>query len=300
MDNLEEKMEKLKRAGEIHVKVMEEAVKLVKPGVKLLDVAEYVESRIVELGGGAAFPCNISINEVAAHYSPCYMDEKEFSEGDVVKLDIAVHVDGYIADGAITVDLSGSYSDLKKASEDALRSAIKEIVPPMKVGEIGAIIQEVIESYGYKPISNLSGHVMERYLLHSGINIPNVRETSNECIDVGDIVAIEPFATEGFGQVVDGSERYIFKFLRVRPLRLPIARKLLKLIEDKYPYLPFSERWILKENVKYRSALRNLVSSGCIYAYPVLIEKKRGIVSQAEHTVLLTENGVEIITKGLL
>ena len=300
MDNLEEKMEKLKKAGDIHVKVMKEAVKLVKPGVKLLEVAEYVESRIVELGGGIAFPCNISINEVAAHYSPCYKDEKVFSEGDVVKLDIGVHVDGYIADGAVTVDLSGSYGDLKRAAEDALKSAIKEIVPPMEVGEIGAIIQEVIESYGYKPISNLSGHVMERYLLHSGVNIPNVRESSKEYIDVGDIVAIEPFATEGAGQVVDGSERYIFKFLRVRPLRLPLARKLLRFIESRYPHLPFSERWILKEDVKYRSALRNLVISGCIYAYPVLIEKKRGIVTQAEHTVLLTENGVEVITKGLL
>lgn len=292
------KIEKLTNAGKIHTKVMEEALKLIKPGEKLYNVAEYVENRIRELGGQVAFPCNISINEVAAHYTPYYGDKKVFSEGDLVKLDIGVHIDGYIADGALTIDLSNSYNDLKKASEYALNQAINEIIPPMNVGEIGAIIQEAIEGYGYKPISNLSGHVMEKYVLHSGISIPNVKENSKDFIDVGDVVAIEPFATDGFGQVVDGVKRYIFKYLNSRPVRLPLAKTLLKLIEKKYPSLPFSERKVLKENPKYKLALKNLMNSGCIYGYPVLIEKNRGMVSQSEHTVLITENGAKIITKS--
>ena len=299
IENIENKevFKKLKKAGQIHIKVMEEAVKLIKPGAKLYDVAEYVENRIKELGGEVAFPCNISINDVAAHYTPFYGDGKVFSEDDIVKLDIGAHVDGYIADGAKTVDLSNSYKDLVKASEDALNTVIKEIVPPMNVGDMGAIIQEVIESYGYKPISNLSGHVMEHYILHSGVSVPNVKEKSKDIIDIGDIVAIEPFATDGFGAVIDGKEKYIFKYLSSRPVRLPSARKILKVVEKKYPYLPFAERWLVCEDSKYKAGLRSLMSAGCIYGYPALIEKNHGMVSQAEHTIFITENSVEVITK---
>ena len=292
-----EMVKKLMKAGKIHSMIIEEAVKLIKPDAKLYDVAEYVENRTRELGGEVAFPCNISINDIAAHYTPFYGDGKVFSENDIVKLDVGVHIDGYIADGAITIDLSKSYKDLKKASEDALKTVIKEIMPPMNIGDMGAIIQEVIESYGYRPISNLSGHVMEQYVLHSGISIPNVKEKSKDYIDVGDIVAIEPFATDGFGQVVNGSERYIFKYIASRPVRLSSARKILKVIEKKYPYLPFAERWLANDNPKYKPALRNLMSSGCVYGYPTLIEKNHGMVSQSEHTVLITENGAKIITK---
>lgn len=289
--------EKIIKAGEIVSKVREETVKKIKPGVKLYDIAEFVENRIREFGGEVAFPCNISINDIAAHYTPYYGDEKVFSENDIIKLDLGAHVDGYIGDSAITVDLSGSYNDLKKASEDALNTVIKEINPPMNVGEMGAIIQEVIESYGYKPISNLSGHVMHQYVLHSGVSVPNVKENTRDYINVGDVVAIEPFATDGFGQVKDGSERYIFKYLASRPVRLPVARKVLKIIENKYAYLPFAERWLSNEDPKYRGAIRNLMSSGCLYGYPTLIEKNHGMVTQTEHTIVITENGVEVTTK---
>lgn len=220
----------------------------------------------------------------------------EFKDDDVVKLDLGAHVDGYIADTAITVDLSNSYKDLVKASEDALYTVIKEINPPMNIGEMGKIIQEVIESYGYKPISNLSGHVMHRYELHTGISIPNVYERTNQYIDVGDLVAIEPFATDGFGMVKDGNLGNIYKFLAKRPIRLPQARKLLDVISKNYPYLPFAERWVLK-NESERLALNSLIRASCIYGYPILKERENGIVGQAEHTILITENGVEITTK---
>ena len=292
----EETYNKIIEAGKIVSKVREEAIKMIKPGVKLYDVAEFVENRIKELGGEPAFPCNISINNIAAHYTPCHNDDKIFGDNDVVKLDLGAHIDGYIADTAITVDLSNSYNDLKKAAEDALKTVIKEINPPMNVGEMGRVIEEVINSYGYKPISNLSGHVMYRYVLHSGISIPNVKEKTNDVIDVGDLVAIEPFATDGFGMVKDGSVGHIYKLLAKRPIRLPQARKLLDVIAKNYAYLPFAERWVLKSESE-RLALNSLMRASCIYGYPVLKERGNGIVSQAEHTILITENGVEITTK---
>jgi len=293
----EDEYKKIIKAGEIISQVRTEALKLVKPGNKLYDVAEFVENRTRELGGNVGFPCNISLNDTAAHYTPYFGDESTFSEEDVVKLDLGAHVDGFIADTAVTIDLSGKYSDLKKASEDALNTVIKEIVPPMNVGDMGKIIQEVIESYGFRPISNLSGHVMHQYSLHSGVSIPNVFEKTRDTIDVGDLVAIEPFATTGFGQVVDGKDRFIFKYLKSRPVRLPAARNILKEIEQKHAYLPFSERDMSKIDLMYKTAIKTLMMSGVLYGYPTLVEREHGIVSQSEHTILITENGVEVTTK---
>ncbi|WP_423792471.1 type II methionyl aminopeptidase [Methanocaldococcus indicus] len=289
-------IDKIIEAGKIAAKVREETKKLIKPGVKLLDVAEFAESLIKELGGEPAFPCNISINEIAAHYTPKLNDDLVFSDEDIVKLDLGVHIDGYIADTAVTVDLSGKYKDLVKASEDALYTVINEIEIPMNIGEMGRIIQEVIESYGYKPISNLSGHVMYRYELHTGTSIPNIYERTNKVIDVGDLVAIEPFATDGFGMVKDGNLGNIYKFLAKRPIRLPTAKKLLEKIESKYKYLPFAERWVIN-NEKEKSALNSLLRASAIYGYPILVERNKGMVSQAEHTIYITENDVIITTK---
>ncbi|ACX72727.1 methionine aminopeptidase, type II [Methanocaldococcus vulcanius M7] len=296
MDIEKEAYDKIIEAGKIASKVREEAKKMIKPGVKLIEVAEFVEQRIMELGAKPAFPCNLSINDIAAHYTPKLNDDLEFGDEDIVKLDLGAHIDGYIADTALTVDLSKSYSDLIKASEDALYTVIKEITPPMNIGEMGRIIQEVIESYGYKPVSNLSGHVMHRYELHTGVSIPNVYEKTNKEINVGDLVAIEPFATNGFGMVKDGNLGNIYKFLAKRPVRLPQARKLLDHISKNHSYLPFAERWVLKSENE-RLALNSLLRASCIYGYPILKERNGGMVSQAEHTILITDNGIEITTK---
>ncbi len=288
-----------KKAGKIAAKVLKEALKLIKPEVKLVEVADYVEKRIVELGGRPAFPCNISINERAAHYTPKIDDESVFKEGDYVKLDIGVHVDGYIADVAKTIIVGSSADDLVRASEDALKEAIKSIKPGMRTGEVGAVIEETIKSYGYKPIINLTGHKLERYRLHTGSVIPNVGTSSGDVIKVGDVYAIEPFATNGFGKVVDESEAVIFRYLRDKPLRLKDARIILQHVKNNYKTLPFAERWLssLMPKLRLYNALRHMVYYQVLHAYFILREKDRGVVSQAEHTVIITEKGAEIITE---
>ncbi len=288
-----------KKAGRIAAKVLDEAIKLIKPEVKLIEVAEFVEKRILELGAKPAFPCNISINERAAHYTPKIDDESVFKEGDYVKLDIGVHVDGYIADVARTVIVGSGKDDLIEASEEALKEAIKAIEPGANTGEIGGVIEETIRSYGFKPIVNLTGHRLERYNLHTGSVIPNVRTTSGDKIEVGDVYAIEPFATNGFGRVVDETEAVIFRYLRDKPLRLKDARKILQHVKKEYKTLPFAERWLesLMPKLRLYNALRHLVYYQALHPYFILREKKRGIVSQAEHTVIVTEKGAEVITK---
>ncbi len=290
--------ESYKKAGKIAAKVLDEAIKLIKPEVKLVEIADFVERKIVELGGKPAFPCNISINERAAHYTPKIGDESVFKEGDYVKLDIGVHVDGYIADVAKTVIVGSGRDDLIRASEDALKEAIKAIEPGVSTSYVGGIIEETIKSYGYKPIINLTGHKLERYRLHTGSVIPNVKTASGEVIKAGDVYAIEPFATNGFGKVVDESEAVIFRYIRDKPLRLRDARIVLQHVKKEYKTLPFAERWLadLMPKLKLYNALRHLVYNQVFHAYFILREKNRGMVSQAEHTVIVTEKGAEVIT----
>ena len=298
MEQSSSSYESYKKAGKIAAKVLDEAIKLIKPEVKLVEIADFVERKIVELGGKPAFPCNISINERAAHYTPKIGDESVFKEGDYVKLDIGVHVDGYIADVAKTVIVGSGRDDLIRASEDALKEAIKAIEPGVSTSYVGGIIEETIKSYGYKPIINLTGHKLERYRLHTGSVIPNVKTASGEVIKAGDVYAIEPFATNGFGKVVDESEAVIFRYIRDKPLRLRDARIVLQHVKKEYKTLPFAERWLadLMPKLKLYNALRHLVYNQVFHAYFILREKNRGMVSQAEHTVIVTEKGAEVIT----
>jgi methionyl aminopeptidase len=153
-------------AGRILAEVREEAVEKVKEGNSVLEVAEFVENSIREKGAEPAFPCNISRNEEAAHATPSIDDETVFG-ADIVKLDIGTHINGYIGDSAVTVDLSGNNEGLVKASEAALNEAIKIIRDGVSTIEIGEVIENTIRERGYKPIVNLTGHGLMRYNSHA-------------------------------------------------------------------------------------------------------------------------------------
>ncbi len=288
-------IEKYKQAGKIAKEALEYGASLIKPGVKAIDVTKKVEEKILSLGGKFAFPVNISINEIAAHYTPKENDELTFKEGDVVKLDIGAHIDGYIADTAITVDL-GDHKDLVKASEEALKAAIETIKPGIEVWEIGKVVEETIKSFGFVPISNLTGHSLEQFELHSGKTIPNVNNGLKTKIEEGDAVAIEPFATTGNGYVIDSSLSEIYSLINVKPVRTPMERKVLEYVVEEHKMLPFCKRWITKKfGLGSAFALRNLVRQEILHNYPVLREEARGLVSQREKTVLVL-GGETIVT----
>ena len=284
-------LEKYVEAGKILRTVKEEAIKLIKPGVKLLEVAEFVENRIRELGAEPAFPCNISINSDAAHFTPKANDERVFKEGDVVKLDIGAHIEGYIADTAVTVDL-GDHEDLVKASEEALKNAIEVIHAGVNTAEISEAIYNTITDFGFKPVINLTGHGLDRYIAHAPPTIYNVRIKRGVELKEGMVIAIEPFATDGVGKVAERGECEIYSLVAVKPLRMKQARRLMEEIYDRYKTLPFAKRWLKASDI----ILAKLVREGVLRAYPVLTEIGRGLVSQAEHTVIVEENGAKVIT----
>ncbi|MFQ6050352.1 MAG: type II methionyl aminopeptidase [Candidatus Hydrothermarchaeota archaeon] len=295
----EEEILKYREAGKIASHVREITKDMVREGVKLLDIAEFVEREIIKLGGMPAFPCNISINEIAAHYSPPARDETILKHGDYVKIDIGVHKDGYIADTACTLKVGEKKDDLIKASEDALNNSIKEISPGKSVGEIGRVIEETIKDYGLKPIVDLTGHTMEKWNLHSGKTVPNVGVSSKVIINEGDVLAIEPFASTGGGRVADDERVFIFGFIKEKPIRLREARLIISEIKKKYKTLPFAERWLAKviPQRKLEFALKQLIDIGSLHPYRVLKERDGGMVSQAEDTVIVTSEGCEVITR---
>ncbi|MCK4552656.1 type II methionyl aminopeptidase [Candidatus Pacearchaeota archaeon] len=295
-------------AGKISSQVKEYARTFIKKDMPLLEIAEKIEDKIKELGGEFAFPTNLSINEIAAHYTPSY-DDKTLAHG-LLKIDLGVHVDGWIADTAFSLDLEDNEEDSHKfglhpenkfqntnkkliqASEKALENAIEILKEDILISSIGGKIQETIESYGALPIVNLSGHEMKKYELHAGVTIPNINDKKNIILKKG-LYAIEPFATFGNGKVHDGKPSGIYILIDSKNVRSPIAREVLEFIEEKYKTLPFCSRWIVKKfGTKALFGLRQLEENGNLHQFPQLVETSGKPVSQTEQTILIDDEKI--------
>jgi methionyl aminopeptidase len=289
-----ERYERHREAGEILAQVREEAADRVAVGTGYLELTEWVEDRIHELGGDVGFPLNISTDEEAAHGAAAPDDDRTIGE-EVVKLDIGVHVDGWLADTAVTVDLKGE-PELVGAAEDALDAAIDVAGPGVETGEIGAAIEEAIDARGYNPVVNLTGHGLGHYDQHTAPNIPNRAVEQGVELQPGDVVAIEPFATDGGGKVREGADEEIFMLENERSVRNRAARAALKQVSEEFRTLPFARRWLDVDRPDV--ALRRLKQKGIIEGYPVLKEDDGALVSQKEHTIIVTEDGVEVTTRA--
>jgi methionyl aminopeptidase len=291
-------LEAYRKAGKIASEVREKSRELVKANAKLLTLAEKIEKMITDAGGMLAFPVNLCVNDITAHYTPKLDDESVLTKDDLVSVDLGVHIDGYIADTAYTIDLSKKYKDLVKANQEALDNALDLMKPGMEISNIGKTVQDTIKAAGFKPIENLTGHQMEQYTLHAGLAIPNIEVPYSRRIEEGMVFAVEPFATNGYGRVVESRNSEIFSLLEPKPTRNRDARDIISKVEDRES-LPFAERWVAKKIPPLRMslAMRELVSNGSLRAYPTLHEKEKGVVSQFEHTVIITKDGCEVTTK---
>jgi methionyl aminopeptidase len=290
----EEAFEKYMKAGRICAEVRQEISGMLKPGAKLLAIAEEIERKIHEKGGKPAFPVNISVNEITAHYTPSFNDEKVIVKGDLVKIDMGVHVDGYIGDMAFTY--CSDPNPLVKCSEECVQAAIAVIKPGVTISQIGKAIEGCAKGHGLGLIVNLTGHTLERFVFHGSPSIPNVSNSSSHKFRDGDVIAIEPFVTNSNGYVKDSGNVEIYRFLRERPVRLPEARRILALAKEEYHELPFAKRWLYKSfsPIKVSLAIRQLEAAGALESYPVLREVENRPVAQSEHTIIVKD--VPIVT----
>jgi methionyl aminopeptidase len=287
-----------RHAGKIAKECREWAAARIKPGVRVRDVLEGVEALIRERGAEPGFPAQSSRNSVAAHYCSGIHDELAYEEGDCVKVDIGVHVDGYVADTATSVDLSsdGRWKPLIKASSDALAAAIATVGIGVRVGKVGAAIERTIMAAGFQPVRNLTGHGVGRWKVHTPPQIPNYGENGGSVLQEGMVFAIEPFACTGRGYIKERGRAEVFMMVAPPKKAKGLDRDVLKAIEA-WRGLPIARRYFrdLDEGA-VEDTLSKLTKQGSLMRYPPLVEEEGVMVAQTEHSLYLGPDGVEILT----
>ncbi len=295
-----EALDSFKKSGDIVAKLRREVPPLVKYGVPAIKICEQLEQRIRDLGGKPAFPVNVGINEVAAHYTSPPGDTLTIPAASLVKVDFGVHVKGYVTDTSVTMFFDPRFEPLVQAADEALQNAIRAFRPGVKLSEIGRIVQSTINKFGLRPISNLTGHKIERYTIHAGKSVPNVPLMNGTRISEGEVYAIEPFVTlaDAKGAVTNGPNSYIYRFIKPKGARDEDSAKLLSYIHSSFSTLPFAARWLEPTFPREtaRKALQDLLKVKCVSSYPVLVEATGKPVAQSEHTVLVNRDGCTVLT----
>jgi methionyl aminopeptidase len=288
------------QAGRIASIVREKTRNIYHVGDTLFQICESIEDDIIMKGGSPAFPVNVSLNDIAAHYTAEPNDQIIVKDGDVLKIDIGVQIHGYIADTAVTVCYNPKYEAMVKTAELALTEAVKVAKPNTKASDIGKIIENTVSKQGFRPIQNLSGHSLEQYTIHAGKSIPNIWTIGSFSLVSNQAYAIEPFVTtkDGHGIVYEGKTRNIFGIASRKPTKDKEADEFLEYIWNTFKTLPFALRWMTKkyEEKKARQLIEQLIRKRNVHAYPVLIEGNRKIVAQAEHTLIPSDTVINVIT----
>jgi len=284
----------LRQVGDVVNKALKYALDLTQPDVPVLEICEKVEAFLRANDARPAFPVNISINEVAAHYTARRGDVLAIPKTGLVKIDVGAQRDGYIVDAALTVALGPVFTNLAKAARAALEAALNTAKPGIKAWQIGEAVERAVKNYGFNPIYNLTGHKIERYLLHAGYVIPNYPDRSaSQPLSPGDVYAVEPFATNGEGYVTDGREITIYRLARMRH---KVFQPLIDVVSSEAGPLPFTPRWFPQiDDATITMALK----AGVLHGYEVLVEKTRGFVAQFEDTIYVGEDSVVPLARTL-
>jgi methionyl aminopeptidase len=292
------------KAGKGVIEAKKVAKKIIQPGKSYLEIAEKVEAEIIKTGCGLSFPINMSLNEIAAHYSPNFDDPSIIPERGLLKIDIGSHFNGYIADSAFTINLDEdpTLQNYIDAAKEAVDAAIELFNPGVKLYELGEVIAQKILNRGLRPIINLGGHELQQYNLHAGPFIPNYKDMKHaQAIKPGDAYACEPFATSGMGEVKNGDYSLIFRLRKKAKKNVTYEeRALMGKIKKSFRNLPFSPRWIENQNMlpkeKINRTINLFLGRNILSEYPILIEKKEAPVAQEEHTIVLDMDGNKIVT----
>ncbi|KAI9785736.1 MAG: Methionine aminopeptidase 2 [Geoglossum umbratile] len=312
-----------RQGAEIHRQVRQWAQKNIKPGQTLTEIAEGIEDGVRALTGhqgleegdnfkgGMGFPTGLSLNNCAAHYTPNAGNKIVLQKQDVMKVDFGVHINGRIVDSAFTMSFDPVYDNLLAAVKDATNTGVREAGIDVRMCDIGAAIQEAMESYEVtiggttypvKSIRNLNGHDILPYSIHGGKSIPIVKGGDQTKMEEGETFAIETFGSTGKGFVRDDLETSHYAKRVDAPnvsLRLSSAKSLLNTITKNFGTLPFCRRYLDRLGQdKYLLGLNNLVASGIVEAYPPLCDVKGSYTAQYEHTILLRPTVKEVISRG--
>ena len=298
------KIESLRKAGKIAQEVKKYIRPKIKIGAKVREIIILTEKKIEELEGKCAFPVNLCINNIAAHYtSPLKDDGLTINEEDLVKLDLGVHIDGYIVDTAFSINFNENkeLENIIQATEVALDAAKMMVKPGVNTKELGKKIENVVKGFKYNPIKELGGHQIDRWTVHGEKQVPELGSQGGDIMEDSEVFSIEIFASTGEGSVHTMRNAYIYEinpFAGRVPLRRKTSKQLLGFVNKNYKTLPFAERWLVNEfRMGIVFGLQELVQQGKLQAHYVLAEKKGVYVAQSEETLIVNnEKGYEQIT----
>ncbi|XP_026730022.1 methionine aminopeptidase 2 [Trichoplusia ni] len=309
--------QEIRHAAEAHRQTRKYMRDWIKPGMTMIQICEELESTARRLIGedglkaGLAFPTGCSRNHCAAHYTPNTGDTTVLEYDDVVKIDFGTHINGRIIDCAFTLSFNPRYDPLVKGVQEATEAGIKASGVDARLCDVGAAVQEVMESheveldgqvYQVKPIRNLNGHSIGPYRIHAGKTVPIVKGGETTRMEENEFYAIETFGSTGRGQVHDDMDcsHYMKNFdQQFVPLRLQSSKQLLNLINKNFGTLAFCKRWLERAGAsRYAMALKDLCDKGVVDAYPPLCDIKGCYTAQFEHTILLRPTCKEVISRG--
>ncbi|XP_023950891.2 methionine aminopeptidase 2 [Bicyclus anynana] len=309
--------QEIRQAAEAHRQTRKYIRDWIKPGMTMIQICEELESTARRLIGedglkaGLAFPTGCSRNHCAAHYTPNTGDNTVLEYDDVVKIDFGTHINGRIIDCAFTLHFNPRYDPLVKGVQEATEAGIKASGVDVRLCDVGAAVQEVMESheveidgkvYQVKPIRNLNGHSIGPYRIHAGKTVPIVKGGETTRMEENEFYAIETFGSTGRGQVHDDMDcsHYMKNFdQQFVPLRLQSSKQLLNVINKNFGTLAFCKRWLERAGAsRYAMALKDLCDKGVVDAYPPLCDAKGSYTAQFEHTILLRPTCKEVVSRG--
>jgi methionyl aminopeptidase len=289
----------LRAAGRIAAAARDAGAALIVPGAPVRDVCAFVDDEIVRRGGAPAFPTQSSRNHLAAHYCPAPEDETRYEAGDLAKLDVGVHIDGWVVDTALTVWVGhpGESHPLIDAAQAALEAAIAAAGPLVPVRRLSAAIERTLRGAGLRPMRNLCGHGVARWTVHCPPPIPNLAEDASDRLAIGAAVAIEPFATSGGGLVAEIGRAEVFRLDPLQDDEAGPSEPVLDAIRA-FRGLPFARRQLARfERGLLERTLTRLLDAGLLHGYPPLAETTGAPVAQAEHTLFVGAEFVEVLTR---
>ncbi len=292
-------LEILEKLGKLTRELRKKVSSMPKEGMDITELIDFIENRIFEEGYLPAFPCTVSVNEMAAHYT-IFDEGYILKKGDLIKIDFGISENGFITDNAVTVEIgTNKYEKLMKANLEGLNAVMEKAQLGVSMSELGKTVHDVAVKNGFETIQNLSGHQIAQYNLHCGLSVPNYENLDSREIGDNMELAIEPFFTMGEPKVKSAGPSNILHLINDKPIRDSIAKKVLNYIRENYPRLPFSKRWLLKEFDKRKVlyALRVLKAHNIVYEYDALATVDGAMVSQFEDAVVFVDGKKSIITR---
>lgn len=305
---------KYKAASEIVNKALAAVVDKAQVDASVMQLCELGDSIIIndtgamfkrekEMRRGIAFPTSISINNCICHYSPSKSDpDLKLKHGDLIKIDMGGHIDGYIAVVAHSLvvgatkesPVTGPAADAMHAAHQAASAALRLVIPGGENDVVTETVKKVAESYNCKPVSGMLSHELKQFRIDGDKTIiqnPTEAQKKNHesCeFEVNEVYAVDVIVStgEGKGKELDSKATIYKKTEEVYQLKMKASRAVLSDVDKKFGVMPFTLRYF-DDEVKAKMGLKECLNHKLIEHFPVLHEKEGEFVAQFKFTVLL-------------